>query len=832
MQFGGGNNLFGASSNTGMGGNPALFGAQPTPGGGGANIFGGGFGGGAGFAAAKPPTVVPGFGGAGSTPFGSAAPTTQVGFNNPTTAFGTPGLSNSVVSPFGATGTMNGSGGGGTNMIPFQPFTSVQHKKGKNGRTTRQNVTYQNISMMPQYAKKSAEEIRSANMRGGGGGGGFQGMNSAPMTNTGFGAPKSSPFSAGAPTNAMTPATGTGFGFGAKTNTPISFGGGGFGMGGAATPSFNTTPTTPGMNFGSSTNTTAKPSGSGALNISFGGIGGNSVGSGIGSTAIGGFGGGGGGSGGFSISTGAPKKSNSTAGFSFGKTSNSNTGGFTMGGGSSLGGGINSSLGIGSSSSSIGIGSTSSGFGGLGSSGGSGAFSGLAMNPGQGPMGMGGGLTTSGSSMGHGGRYPYHTRSFAKLQHFLKDTTQETKFASSSPRKAGKMRDMDMIVTRTHLRPRMGAANAFTSPLARKIRTGGEGLFSSSNGPKGSQILLPDFSRPRKKLEIRPSNLKDGDDDDGCGDRERGSARSLTSRTGVRFQDVDSAHKIGDDSMSIPRTRDGNLPRAPSPPRRIDGDGSMMYIGLGSDEKSADTDRSHAYIEPVEESRDSFLQKHCNVTTSPHPSAARVVAARVPGSSKNKIDEQTFAPPTLGKEYERRGYYMIPDADYWNRCTEAQLKDQPTFVVGRDNVARIEFKFNSSRRFPFEYLAGKNLSDIIEIERDGKYPRVKCYPDKSDDNKTPARGTALNVPAIITLYNIEVPKSVSSKPREVIVEKFRSLVENKKRNGDARFDGYDVDSKALSMRVPHWTQYSIFEEEDGEDGDAKKGDTETSTLGG
>eukprot|EP00940_MAST-03C_sp_MAST-3C-sp2_P001457 g1457.t1 len=596
-------------------------------------------------------------------------------------------------------------------------------------------------------------------------------------------------------------------------------------------------------------------------------LGGTTGGGAFGSTSLGGTTGGGafgstalGGGGAFgSTSTnafGSSTKTNSSALGGFGSSNNTagGTGGISfggMGGGSSgfnmgAGSGTSGGFNMGGGNSGMNFGSSLSGAGAFGSGGNSGvSFSTPMSNPAQGMMGTGGGLLmgsggNQGLVTGGGGRFPYHTRSYAKLRHFLKDTTSETKLTTRSLSNGKSRKGMDMIVTRTHLRPRMFPATAFMSPIlqsSRALSTGSaSSLFESDGTVGGRQILSPDISRPRKRLELRrPKSMESAD---------QSPAVPGGSKV-VRFADSDDAlNKRGSEGTSTALVTSDDAASARKQDRAAETKRAVdpLIIGASPDEKvssysttpsssvSFSSPRKTLHVEPAEEPHDAFLQKHMGVSVTPHLSRGNVVTAtKVEGTKTLEVSEEKhkFEPPTLGKEYEKQRYYMIPEPEYWDRCTEKQLRQQTTFIVGREDIAKIVFTFDEKRPFPVEYLSGRDLSDFITIDRVGKYPRVKVYPHASDESY-PKAGEALNVPSIITLFNIEIPKSVRSKGPEKIREKLRSRVEHK-RNGEAKFLGYNDELKALKMKVPHFTQYSMFEDDDEEE-DEEDDDTAESKM--
>ena len=103
-----------------------------------------------------------------------------------------------------------------------------------------------------------------------------------------------------------------------------------------------------------------------------------------------------------------------------------------------------------------------------------------------------------------------------------------------------------------------------------------------------------------------------------------------------------------------------------------------------------------------------------------------------------------------------------------------------------------------------------SVSNIIVIDKSSKtrYPRIKCYPDIRTD-ETPKRGTCLNIPARLTMFNV-FPLGTGKKVTDSrkFYEKLRKRVENKK-NGDAKFIGFNPERHTIEMQVPHFTEYVV-----------------------
>ena len=334
----------------------------------------------------------------------------------------------------------------------------------------------------------------------------------------------------------------------------------------------------------------------------------------------------------------------------------------------------------------------------------------------------------------------------------------------------------------------------------------------------GQIIQSPDLTGPRKRLEIRQPQISDDEDD--------------------QEQNVPSQLRRGDDESDLPPA---------IAIRSVDSTTKKTYLLTDKDDVSESSDMTYStkakkgglLASPISRSAvtppttrtpqpqdttewtNEHLDTSLETVTNVH-----TVASRSPG--KSQLEVKTFEPPTLSNAYVEQGYFTIPDSSYWKRCTEEQLRNQREYIVGREGYGKITWRFDENHPFPLEYLSGLELSNIIVIDKSSKtrYPRIKCYPDIRTD-ETPKRGTCLNIPARLTMFNV-FPLGTGKKVTDSrkFYEKLRKRVENKK-NGDAKFIGFNPERHTIEMQVPHFTEYSLFDEEGGDEEEEREEKTST-----
>ena len=249
-------------------------------------------------------------------------------------------------------------------------------------------------------------------------------------------------------------------------------------------------------------------------------------------------------------------------------------------------------------------------------------------------MGLGGtsGLVTSGSTstLAYGGRHPYHTRSFAKLQHFLKDTSRETELYPSKDSKKDPTRGRHKLVLRTHYRPNL-YPREYMSGMSQtrritNVHTGIDSMFSPG-ADGGRQILSPDLSRPRKMLELRPTKS------DKDADETRSKDATLSSTQRVRFAETKSdTHR--DDARN--RAASKNYPDSSATTSIVSRRSSLSMDDENKFDDStlsaATTTTPKGPIRPREEASDKFLLKHLDLPVSPQLSSGSLVATKTAGS--------------------------------------------------------------------------------------------------------------------------------------------------------------------------------------------------------
>jgi hypothetical protein len=313
----------------------------------------------------------------------------------------------------------------------------------------------------------------------------------------------------------------------------------------------------------------------------------------------------------------------------------------------------------------------------------------------------------------------------------------------------------------------------------------------------GQIIQSPDLTGPRKRLEIRQPQISDDEDDQeqktpslqrrGGGEDESDLPPAITIRTIDKSSNKKTplllTNKNDDSTASSYSSKKGGLLASP----------------ISSSAVTPPTTRT-----PKPQDTTEWTNEHLD-TSLETVTNAHTVASRSPG--KTQLEVKTFEPPTLSNAYVEQGYFTIPDSSYWKRCTEAQLRSQREYIVGREGYGKITWRFDENHPFPLEYLSGLELSNIIVIDKSSKtrYPRIKCYPDIRTD-ETPKRGTCLNIPARLTMFNV-FPLGTGKKVTDSrkFYEKLRKRVENKK-NGDAKFIGFNPERHTIEMQVPHFTE--------------------------
>ncbi|PHH80607.1 hypothetical protein CDD82_1649 [Ophiocordyceps australis] len=151
-------------------------------------------------------------------------------------------------------------------------------------------------------------------------------------------------------------------------------------------------------------------------------------------------------------------------------------------------------------------------------------------------------------------------------------------------------------------------------------------------------------------------------------------------------------------------------------------------------------------------------------------------------------------------------YWMSPDEDSLLKMNRIQRQSVDSFVIGRDNVGRIEFKV------PVD-LSGINIEDIngnlVQLE-----PRsATVYPVQA---KKPPVGKGLNVPSRIVLEH-SWPRGGRDKRATNEVGRIQKHIERLRRIPDTQFEDYDKDTGIWTFSVEHFTTYGLDDKDDSDD---------------
>ena len=133
------------------------------------------------------------------------------------------------------------------------------------------------------------------------------------------------------------------------------------------------------------------------------------------------------------------------------------------------------------------------------------------------------------------------------------------------------------------------------------------------------------------------------------------------------------------------------------------------------------------------------------------------------------------------------GYYTSPPM-----TVVASTASVPNFIVGRKGYGTISFKS------PVDLTDVASLSilrEIVEITRG----TVTVYPDES---KKPPLGKGLNVPALVTLENVQPPPDFEG---DEFIEELRV-------RPDTEFVSYNVETGEYVFNVEHFSTYSAIPE--------------------
>lgn len=162
------------------------------------------------------------------------------------------------------------------------------------------------------------------------------------------------------------------------------------------------------------------------------------------------------------------------------------------------------------------------------------------------------------------------------------------------------------------------------------------------------------------------------------------------------------------------------------------------------------------------------------------------------------------APPKYSKpsqaDLRPDQYYMRPSREELKKMPREQLKQVSNFTVGREGCGHVVFD---------------QPADLTTVDLDNMYDNfvvittrsLTVYPDPS---KKPARGTALNLPATITLQN-SWPRNKNRKTPlgQTAGPEFDRHVDRLRKVGGTEFVKYDKDAGAWVFKVPHFTTYAL-----------------------
>lgn len=155
-------------------------------------------------------------------------------------------------------------------------------------------------------------------------------------------------------------------------------------------------------------------------------------------------------------------------------------------------------------------------------------------------------------------------------------------------------------------------------------------------------------------------------------------------------------------------------------------------------------------------------------------------------------------------------YYMRPSREELRKMPRDQLKQVSNFTVGREGCGHVVFD---------------EPVDITTVDLDNMYDNfvviktrsLTVYPDPS---KKPPSGTALNLPATITLEN-SWPRNKNRKTPlgQTAGPEFDRHVDRLRKVGGTEFVKYDKDAGTWVFKVPHFTTYALDYDEASDDED-------------
>ncbi|KAF5099294.1 hypothetical protein D0Z00_001698 [Geotrichum galactomycetum] len=202
-----------------------------------------------------------------------------------------------------------------------------------------------------------------------------------------------------------------------------------------------------------------------------------------------------------------------------------------------------------------------------------------------------------------------------------------------------------------------------------------------------------------------------------------------------------------------------------------------------------------------------------SINTSPVVTAATPVSSTKSALSPFPID-RVPASPQFKRVYEinktalDEGYWIYPPLKEIFSYDFDQLANVKDLSIGRKNHGKIQYTV------PVDLSEIRNLGDIMGnlVVFDGT--TVCVYPD---DSKKAPPGTALNVPAVVTLENVFIKHTVGNKivtvtnhtnPKAV---KQTQLLRKKIEEKGGEFITYDVTHGIIVFKVPHFSTWGFSE---------------------
>ncbi|EME45774.1 hypothetical protein DOTSEDRAFT_71457 [Dothistroma septosporum NZE10] len=157
-----------------------------------------------------------------------------------------------------------------------------------------------------------------------------------------------------------------------------------------------------------------------------------------------------------------------------------------------------------------------------------------------------------------------------------------------------------------------------------------------------------------------------------------------------------------------------------------------------------------------------------------------------------------------GKNVDMGEYWCKPSLKDLKNMSRAQLSKIGKFVVGRDNVGRIEFS-------PCD-LTNTDLDDIFGKICNFRPRQVTVYPENASK---PPMGKGLNVPSTIYLEN-SWPRSHGG--RKAVEAKtgpaYEKHIKRLRGTRGTEFVNYDADTGVWTFKVQHFTTYGFDEDSD------------------